>query len=190
MPRILIEKLQWLSPFENTVWDGLKTPVTRREVAEAVQEGRLLSEPYRASWRRKDHIERIAFMVVNPDPKPLDFDVGVPELGCYVDWPLHDGHHRLAAAIFRGDEAIEADICGSLDYADHLFCTKVPRTHRERVLEAVRRYPGKTSLELTGFLDGVKRSTVATSLKRLQATRLVRTDREGPRRSKRYWEAA
>lgn len=48
-------------------------------------------------------------------------DVGVPSLHCYVDWPVMDGNHRLAAAIYRKDATILACVGGDIDYALELF---------------------------------------------------------------------
>jgi len=42
-------------------------------------------------------------------------------MGCHVDWLVVDGNHRFAAAIYRGDEWILADVAGELDYAFELF---------------------------------------------------------------------
>ncbi len=72
-------------------------------------------------WRRKDHIQRIAYLVVNPSDKPIEIDVGVPGLGCNVMWPIDDGNHRLGSAIYRGLEFVPTSISGDVDYAVELF---------------------------------------------------------------------
>ena len=70
---------------------------------------------------RTEHIERIAFLTVHKTLEPISLDVGVPALGYYVEHPLQDGHHRLAATLLRGDEYIVAEVSGQLDYAAELF---------------------------------------------------------------------
>lgn len=103
------------SPFNSTVWFGLKSPITREEVKAAIVEMRLKDtespdfgwgfgpEP----WDRLAHIERVAWLVVHGWSDDIDVDVGCENLGCYVDWWIEDGNHRLAAAIYRGDLGIE-----------------------------------------------------------------------------------
>ena len=96
-------------PFKDGVWDGV--PLGRVVISQAIREGRLLGDSWdaRASgadWTWMMHVERVAFLVVHPDPKPIEVDVGIPSLGCHVDWPVIDGNHRLAAALYRGDKTI------------------------------------------------------------------------------------
>lgn len=52
------------------------------------------------------HAERIAWLVLYPAEDPIEIDVGVPILGYHIPWPVLDGNHRLAAAIFRKDLTI------------------------------------------------------------------------------------
>jgi hypothetical protein len=63
-------------------------------------------------WSREKHISRIAFLAVHGWAEPIDINVGVPSLGCIVDWPISDGNHRLCAAIVRGDGHIAASVGG------------------------------------------------------------------------------
>lgn len=48
---------------------------------------------------KEDHIRRIAYLVENEDYKPIT----LRKVG---KWPIKDGSHRLAAAIYRGDQWI------------------------------------------------------------------------------------
>lgn len=115
--------LEW-SPFEYHVWSEFKRPITRAEVSHRIQLGDFEANPYdlsKISWRRKDHIRRVAYLVVNPSGDPIDIDVGVPALGCYVPWPVRNGYHRLGAAIYRMDEFIPINFSGDLGYAVELF---------------------------------------------------------------------
>jgi len=124
--------LQW-SPFENHCWSEFKRRITHLEVAQCIQKGDFEVQPYnlaKVSWKRRDHIRRIAYLVVNPSDKPIEIDVGVPSLGCYVTWPITDGNHRLGASIYREDEFIQVGLSGDLGYASELFGCEI------RVLEA------------------------------------------------------
>lgn len=67
------------------------------------------------------HAGRIAYFVEHGWKDAIGIDVGVPSLGCHVRWPVQDGNHRLAAAIYRGDKTILADVDGSVDYAAELL---------------------------------------------------------------------
>jgi hypothetical protein len=79
-----------------------------------------LYRPYTPEQRRDYHIRRIAWLVKNGWDKPVEIDVGIPSMN-YWPYPLIDGHHRLCAAIYRGDLTIAASVSGSLDYAFELF---------------------------------------------------------------------
>lgn len=99
--------------------------ITKQEVLLAAKGGGLSTQHpktiARADWSRKQHISRIAYLVLHGWTAPIDIDVGVPSLGCYVAWPILDGNHRLAAAIVRGDLTIEASVSGAMDLAQQLF---------------------------------------------------------------------
>lgn len=71
------------------------------------------------------HAGRIAYFVTHGWEDPISVDVGVPSLGCNVRWPVQDGNHRLAAAIYRNDDAILADVDGSVAYAAELFGVEI-----------------------------------------------------------------
>lgn len=102
------------NPLRKSPWEA--PPVTRADVTAAIREKRLAPEP-----GSSDHAGRIAWMVLNPDANPIEIDVGVPHLGCFVAWPITDGNHRLAAAIYRRDGLISAEVGGDLEYARMLF---------------------------------------------------------------------
>ena len=101
------------NPFEHEVW-GI--PVLEADVQTALEQGRLAEQPGGA-----DHAARIAYLVQNPNAEPIAIDVGCPSFGCCVAWPIMDGNHRLAAAIFRQDETILAEVSGEVACAKHLF---------------------------------------------------------------------
>jgi hypothetical protein len=70
-------------------------------------------------WR--PHAGRIRYLAKHGWKDPIQLDAGIPSLNCYVDWPIQDGNHRLAAAILRGDDGILAQVAGDLEYALELF---------------------------------------------------------------------
>ena len=65
-------------------------------------------------WTPSDHAARIAWLVEFGWSDPIELDFGIPSLGhCW--YPLLDGHHRLAAAIFRHDNWIMANCSGDVE---------------------------------------------------------------------------
>lgn len=118
-------------PFTNP-WGG--KPFTPDEVRQAVAEGKLKATPYSKEngaprrggrWSRREHIEHIAWLVVNGWSKPVDIDVGVPSMGCTVKWPLQDGNHRLAAAHVRGDKTLPAVVSGCVQTAFKMLGVRI-----------------------------------------------------------------
>lgn len=104
--RMNVKELRALiDPFVDDVW-WFSDPLTRGEVEAAAREGRLLAEPLvirrldetRAEVRQR-HVERVAYFLVHGWSSPLLLD----------GLKLVDGHHRLAAAILRGDEWVEVE---------------------------------------------------------------------------------
>lgn len=95
-----------IDPFVDEVW-WFSDPLTRGEVEAAAQEGRLLDHPLvirkldeAPEEVRRRHVERVAYFVVRGWTSPLLLD----------GLKLVDGHHRLAAAIMRGDETVEVNV--------------------------------------------------------------------------------
>ncbi len=111
------------NPLDGDPWGAGVDP---REVERALHEGRFEARPY-SSVRdgAYDHAARIAYLVQHPSRDPIHIDVGVPSLGLVVRWPITDGNHRLAAALVRGDCAIEAEVSGSVGYAEDLFDVRI-----------------------------------------------------------------
>jgi hypothetical protein len=106
-------------PLSGWEWDCAS--MTAREILAAVASGRLEERSWeearlvapRRSWTRF-HVERIAWMMVNPIYDPIHLDVEVAEEDG-EGWPavvggrrlrIGAGSHRLAAASVRGDETI------------------------------------------------------------------------------------
>lgn len=112
------------NPFKSNPWADCEKQITPADVAEALRLRRYEHFPLKEGNVRRNfkyHVERIAYLVHFGWVDPIQLDVGVPSLLCHVDWPVIDGNHRLAAASFRGDLGIEAEVGGCLDYAEELF---------------------------------------------------------------------
>ncbi len=109
-------------PFRAVCWHAdLDRPVTREEIAAAIADGRLNPpDGQEGGMTREAHLGRIAWFAVHGWPDPISIDVGVPALGHCPRWPVEDGNHRLAAAIFRMDASISAEIGGQLSHARDL----------------------------------------------------------------------
>jgi hypothetical protein len=73
------------------------------------------------SFSRGQHIARIAALVVDPDPTPIEIDVGFPGHGYFTSWVIFDGNHRLAAAIVRRDQFITAHIRGDAAHVENVL---------------------------------------------------------------------
>ena len=118
-----LNRLEPWSPFQSRVWHSMRSPIQRKEIDQAVSEGRLkgFDENLWQDESRSSHIERIAYLVVHGWDDPISIDVGIPFLGCYVDWIIVDGNHRLAAAFYRNDTHIDVGISGCNDYIKELL---------------------------------------------------------------------
>ena len=123
------------NPLVANPWQGSRKDLTDL-VSQCLKNNDLLDEPWEANAPSKldrlsfdeysmkmdlHNARRIAYLIVYGWNDWINFDVGVPSLGCYVDWIVIDGNHRLAAAIYKGDEAIRVSIDGCLEHASHLF---------------------------------------------------------------------
>lgn len=122
--RLSIARLlaEWGGPFEHPVWD-LDEPITREEVGAAIMDGAYLkaNQPYEDvhEYASRDyHIQRVAYLAINGWADHIVVDLGIPAFGLHVTWPIQDGNHRFAAAIFRGDKSIFASVGGQTDWIE------------------------------------------------------------------------
>lgn len=137
------------NPFRDTVWFEVgETPITREEVTTAIEENRLREEPcpefsygFGPQGSRQAHVERVAYLAVHGWTDAIQIDLGVPSLGCHVDWPVIDGNHRLAAALFRGDSQIEAGFSGDVCLIEEL------------ILEETMSYPYEVGARVCAQMD-------------------------------------
>lgn len=121
-------------PFEGC-WSDINKPLRLAEVELCLVSGtENAHSPFPVPWAapklperqcRQRHAQKIAWFAKHGFTKPLEVDVGVPQLGCHVRWFVQDGNHRLASAIFR-QEVLGEDpwlplfVSGSVDYAKQL----------------------------------------------------------------------
>jgi hypothetical protein len=115
--------LDFCNPFSGICWDIKE--ISFSDVEKAIANSKSESAPFSSGksskiWSRNKHIERIAYLVVNYNNEPINIDVGIPSLGYGIEWPVIDGNHRLAAAIFRGEKSIAAYCSGELDLIQQL----------------------------------------------------------------------
>jgi hypothetical protein len=101
------------NPFEVPVWWGMESPITREEVQRALDGEDFHKDPIEPNFMdpapRELHVRRVACLV---QQGWTDAIVIEPWMG---NWPIQDGNHRLAAAVFRGDPSIEVSFCGFLE---------------------------------------------------------------------------
>ena len=84
---IPVKKLaEYCDPYLDTPW---KTKVSKWDVARALFDNRLVDHPY-----SEDHAGRIAYLIKHPTTDAIEIDVGVPAVGCLVEWMIQDGNHR------------------------------------------------------------------------------------------------
>lgn len=117
-------------PFEYPPWDGV-LKITRQEVARALADQRYEPSCWTTpeddevllpkhgfgyefvQWTPERHVARIAYLVAHGWNEPIEVDAGWRQIEYEPVNPVIDGNHRLAAAIYRGDETIIAYVGGS-----------------------------------------------------------------------------
>jgi len=112
--RVFIDRiLEICDPIAEPPWEGCAGRLDMDLVQECIDRGFLVDEEVDAGPASPEvHAGRIAWLVLNPAPDPIQIDVGVH---ASPGWIVIDGNHRLYAAVFRGDSHIDAEISGSLD---------------------------------------------------------------------------
>ncbi len=102
------------NPFKDAIWDDFS--LCFDAVKKCIRTNRL---EHPQKWLSNDacekeiHEARVAWLAIHGWDDPIEIDFGCPALG-WIWYPLTDGHHRLAAAIMRGDKAIEAVCSGDI----------------------------------------------------------------------------
>jgi hypothetical protein len=117
---------EMVDPFSCDVWSCGEI-LTKGEVAQSVHSRNYKVEPYShpgqcgEPWSHLDHASRVAYFVVFGWCEPIQVDVGVPDLGFMPQWPVSDGNHRLAAAIFAGLQVIDAEVSGDCELISQIL---------------------------------------------------------------------
>jgi hypothetical protein len=108
------------NPFRQKVWNGIKSPLNKHEVREAIVDRKLIlpDTKFTESHRvlpRHIHVEKIAWLVLNfSDDYPIDIDFGIPGMTSNLTPMIEDGNHRFAAAIYLGRPYIMAGCSGAI----------------------------------------------------------------------------
>jgi len=108
------------NPIDDDPW---AVNVNKELVFACVAEGEMLDSPVPSDdyANTRKHAARIAYLITHGWNDAISVDVGVPSLGCYINWIVTDGNHRLAAAILRKDSHIQCSISGCISYAEDLL---------------------------------------------------------------------
>ncbi len=119
-----LKALEPYHPFNRAVW--MPERITRSGVARAIREGRFERKPFsntsceeKYGWDISRHESRVAHLVVNPAPDPVDIDIGIE--GPPMDGVMVEGNHRMAAAVYRYDTTLQAVVSGLVDRAYRLL---------------------------------------------------------------------
>lgn len=107
------------NPFEDWPWISKEKepPLTREEVVKAVLTRDIESLAYPGptygfgeDWSREQHVARVAYFCIHGWKDEVWVEVHGPGM-----LELVDGHHRVAAAWFRGKTTIRASVGGFID---------------------------------------------------------------------------
>lgn len=100
------------NPYKQNIWstNGI---VTKSGVKKQIIYGRFIDKPFdpKIYWNKIQHEQRIAYLVLKKDITPISLDVGV---NYFYDNFLADGHHRIAAAIYRHETNIPGVFSGNV----------------------------------------------------------------------------
>lgn len=100
------------TPYEVPLWSGFDKPLTYDEVTRALDED-LLLDPSGGfgpeEMTRAMHAARVAWFVKHGWDEPIEVNPG-------AFWPVVDGNHRLAAALYRADAIIEVLYLGPTEW--------------------------------------------------------------------------
>ena len=123
---ILLSEIKDWSAFNNCIWD-ISFPITYEEVYLSIKKKLFKSKPSTPKdiSTREDHIQRIAYLVVNGWKDSIAIDVGAPKLGWNNSWIIIDGNHRLAAAFYKNDKYIAAEISGQVSEIKNRFSSYI-----------------------------------------------------------------
>ncbi len=112
-------------PFKQTLWGY--APISRKDIKQRIDLNQLDNRPYQSFTAdamlvlsRDYHIQRIAWLVINPDLTRIEIDVGNPLYQWHQPY-IDDGWHRFLAATYLNQEMIGVCFTGSIDVFEQLF---------------------------------------------------------------------
>lgn len=128
--KLSVAKLRlFADPFEHNPWD-YASKLTIELVTKCLYYKTYKQEAYPLlqfedgeAWTLEDHAKRIAYLVVFGWNDAIEVDVGIPDLGYSPQWPVMDGNHRLAAAIYMDLDVIEAEVSGDCEILSKLLAS-------------------------------------------------------------------
>jgi hypothetical protein len=108
-------------PYQTPPWRGLHA-LTRAMIRDAIATRTFEPLPVGSQGDVARHVARIAWLVENGWADPIQIDVGCPSFpGWRPFWPITDGNHRFAAALYREDATIALEWGGEVARARTLF---------------------------------------------------------------------
>jgi hypothetical protein len=135
--KISVSKLlEIYSPFERIIWNGLNTPLTKKETLKAIPipYDSIYLTVHRLHKRlttRQIHAGRILWLIQNWEDNnpPIDIDFGIPDLGYPTKELITDGNHRFFAAVIAEKPYIMANCSGQVSYIKHFYYTENEEIH-------------------------------------------------------------
>lgn len=103
MKKLLVRNLP--NPIKKSPWSGFDY-IPLKVISSSLSKRDLLHPKdviRNINCSRRDHARRIAYLIIYPDNKPITI------FKRETKWPIKDGNHRLAAAIYRGDKYIDVN---------------------------------------------------------------------------------
>lgn len=108
---VVLLDMAGFDPYQDSPWFGVDAlDMDEVRSCTAPNPGRLIAERV---YPKEVHTARVAWLVhnwANDGTDPIDVEV-------FRQVTVHDGWHRIAAAIARGDDQIYAEVWGDLDEA-------------------------------------------------------------------------
>ena len=111
----------------------MESPITKEEVLECLRRGEeelvktplalelsFSDTPMDLPLLRENHIKKIAYFVKHEPQERVSLDVGIPSMGCFVEYFIQDGNHRFAGSIIAGREMVACGISGDLSHIKEL----------------------------------------------------------------------
>lgn len=129
-------------------WAEQEKPLTEEEITKSDLEALLgetplwseidLNNTSEIEKNRARHIQKIKYFIENKHKKPIDIDVGIPDMGCVIDHIITDGNHRFSADVITKTKIVKAKIMGSESYAKELglWC---PNIFMEKIEEIYKK---------------------------------------------------